>query len=466
MIKGKYKCYIRTMFFAATLVLFAGAAQARLCFLPGGGKCIGDNVKLAKTCEGYNLTNPKPGCTGLNTDQSVCGWECNKCTNKTSGAKWKCSKRTCDHTMYNLSESDKKDETKGWICTTCMEGNTPFYHCEPKPCESGYATAFQSADDCGDGTAKAAGWSYAFKDYSEDLKCGKCTAKNGCASGYSKDITTCSGCKKLQTNGYYGDTPCGKCADYTVSGKTMYATIPSGCYLCNDVSSEVTSGKCYACASMGSGWDKNDPGSCYDKSEQTAADGDKCYKQGSTSQCNASTQVCYNKACCTRKGTKAKDVATCYTVANNDNCGGSYYTYACKSDEECVSGSCQPKTVSCSESTKPSASSSCGCGGTKTRTVTCNTSNGTWQTGGWGDCSKADCGGNETCVNGTCTKQSSCKKTVANCQTMDDLRSVCHTAAHGWTVTTSGCALINGVEVTCYNATCKPKNGATVCQEC
>ena len=50
---------------------------------------------------------------------------------------------------------------------------------------------------------------------------------------------------------------------------------------------------------------------------------------------------------------------------------------------------CNP-VKSCDESTKPVSSESCNGCGTRTRSVTCNTSTGLWVTGSWGECSKTE----------------------------------------------------------------------------
>ena len=48
-----------------------------------------------------------------------------------------------------------------------------------------------------------------------------------------------------------------------------------------------------------------------------------------------------------------------------------------------------PTTKTCPTSSKPATRTTC-TGGYKTRTVTCNTSTGTWTTGSWGDCDCSD----------------------------------------------------------------------------
>lgn len=65
-------------------------------------------------------------------------------------------------------------------------------------------------------------------------------------------------------------------------------------------------------------------------------------------------------------------------------------------------------STSCPSSTKPATSQSCrlsnGGSGTQTRTVTCNTSTGTWTTGPWTTCKcNKTCSGGEVLEEGACT---------------------------------------------------------------
>ena len=58
------------------------------------------------------------------------------------------------------------------------------------------------------------------------------------------------------------------------------------------------------------------------------------------------------------------------------------YTYNVNLNE------CVPDGKMCSASAKPTSSESCNGCGTRTRSVTCNTSTGSWEAGLWGECSK------------------------------------------------------------------------------
>ena len=113
------------------------------------------------------------------------------------------------------------------------------------------------------------------------------------------------------------------------------------------------------------------------------------------------TQCCVNgaKSCCEDNGT-LYDTLSC-----NESCGASgtkqykYTASGCSystSTRTCCSdgawspwdASC-PTTKTCPTSSKPDTRTTC-TGGYKTRTVTCNTSTGTWTTGSWGDCDCSD----------------------------------------------------------------------------
>ena len=116
------------------------------------------------------------------------------------------------------------------------------------------------------------------------------------------------------------------------------------------------------------------------------------------------TKCCVNgeKSCCTDDGT-IYDTISCsggtscgtsgtkeYKYTADSNCGYSTSTRTC-----CSSGSWSnwdtdcPTTKTCPTSSKPSTKTTC-TGGYKTRTVTCDTSTGTWKTGSWSDCDCSD----------------------------------------------------------------------------
>ena len=91
---------------------------------------------------------------------------------------------------------------------------------------------------------------------------------------------------------------------------------------------------------------------------------------------------------CTSGQTQYKPSGTCGTSSRTCCSSGSWSDW----DAAC------PKT--CSSSTKPTTYQTCtasnGKSGTQTRTVTCDTSTGTWTTGSWGTCTAPDCTSGET----------------------------------------------------------------------
>ena len=150
------------------------------------------------------------------------------------------------------------------------------------------------------------------------------------------------------------------------------------------------------------------------------------------------TQCCVNgaKSCCEDNGT-LYDTWSC-----NESCGASgtkeykYTASGCSystSTRTCCSdgtwspwdASC-PTTKTCPTSSKPETRTTC-TGGYKTRTVTCNTSTGTWTTGAWGDCDCSDSAYESVTLagGGTCCQRKD--GTGARCMTMGDL-----TIPYGW----------------------------------
>ncbi len=115
------------------------------------------------------------------------------------------------------------------------------------------------------------------------------------------------------------------------------------------------------------------------------------------------TKCCVNgaKSCCEDNGT-LYDTWSCddscgisgtkqYKYTADSGCGYSTSTRTC-----CSSGSwsgwdaaCPPEPKQCPTSSKPESKRTC-YGGYQRRTVSCNTSTGTWTTGSWGDCDCSD----------------------------------------------------------------------------
>ena len=112
----------------------------------------------------------------------------------------------------------------------------------------------------------------------------------------------------------------------------------------------------------------------------------KCCKNGVKSCCE-DTGLVYDTSSCSdscglsgRKEYKYTASGCSYTTSTRTCCSsGSWSGW----DADC------PVTNTCSSSSKPSTSTTC-IGGYKYRTVTCNTSTGTWTTGAWGACDCSD----------------------------------------------------------------------------
>jgi len=114
------------------------------------------------------------------------------------------------------------------------------------------------------------------------------------------------------------------------------------------------------------------------------------------------TQCCVNgeKTCCTDDGT-VYDTSSC-VEGSCGTVGGTEYkytasgcSYSTSTRTCCSSGSWSgwdeacPTSKSCPTASKPESRTTC-TGGYKTRTVSCNTSTGTWTTGAWSQCDCSD----------------------------------------------------------------------------
>ena len=118
------------------------------------------------------------------------------------------------------------------------------------------------------------------------------------------------------------------------------------------------------------------------------------------------TKCCVNgsQSCCEDDGT-VYDTTSCNGGSSGSGCGtagtkeykytASGCSYSTSTRTCCSSGSWSgwdtacPTTKTCLQSSKPSTRTTC-TGGYKTRSVTCNTSTGKWQTGAWSDCDCSD----------------------------------------------------------------------------
>ena len=127
---------------------------------------------------------------------------------------------------------------------------------------------------------------------------------------------------------------------------------------------------------------------------------------------------------CTKGEVQYKPSGSCGTTSRTC-CGlGSWSDWG----KEC------PKT--CDSSTKPITSRSCGTNGTQTRSVTCDTSTGTWVEGAWGTCKEQVCTPGE----------------VGPCPTNCYQRRTCNASGTAW----SSCACENKNEI--WNVTMNYKN--------
>ena len=126
---------------------------------------------------------------------------------------------------------------------------------------------------------------------------------------------------------------------------------------------------------------------------------------------------------CTSGQTQYKPSGTCGTSSRTCCSSGSWSGW----DAAC------PKTC---DGTKPITSRSCGTNGTQTRSVTCDTSTGTWVEGAWGTCKEQVCTPGE----------------VGPCPTNCYQRRTCNASGTAW----SSCACENKDEI--WNVTMNYKN--------
>ena len=240
--KNKIACVFRLFVFVAVMSFYAYPALSKICFLPAG-RCDGDveYKPLADTCTGYNLAERI--CSG---NQSVCGWDCKSCTNKSSkGTWWRCTALTCS-TRFNLDTNLAEDGQCGWSCSTCYSGNVAKYECKgvghsgynisqkernrtytddfgwncSSKCDSNTNWYKCSAVDCAAGYAKgktcdtSKGWKLVQNGkYSGGQKCGKCEAENQCSEGFAPNVfcDAAAGWKITYDGKYSGGVACGKC---------------------------------------------------------------------------------------------------------------------------------------------------------------------------------------------------------------------------------------------------------------
>ena len=111
-------------------------------------------------------------------------------------------------------------------------------------------------------------------------------------------------------------------------------------------------------------------------------------------------------------------------------------------DEECSAGS-----STCSSYTKPASSQQCtlagGANGTQTRTVTCDTSTGNWNTGNWSACACE-----KTCPSAQVKDNGTCQCCDLGCYLFKSNygQQHCNCVANSYALDKTCCSMINGDE--------------------
>ena len=260
-------------------------------------------------------------------------------------------------------------------------------------CASGYTSGYSSVNSCGIG--KSVGWSFdggSATDCSGDiLYCGKCSAINGCDSGYSKDVSSCGTGYSLAQSGYYGNTLCGKCNQRpcsdggyvssctavacSSSNRSSYTTCTSvtygglTCYNSNTYNCSCTTRSAGTSVSYGNksvctaGY--NDPDTCgndntcvncADGSSWTSFDGVNC------KSCSTSTYPLSN---CPANG-------TCSSCRDGSSAGTYHYRLdSCSGDYKISGNSCVLKSCSDYNTSYLTSCSNAACSSSNSTKVTC-----------------------------------------------------------------------------------------------
>ena len=142
---------------------------------------------------------------------------------------------------------------------------------------------------------------------------------------------------------------------------------------------------------------------------------------------------------CTEGQVQYKPSGTCETTSRTCCTNGTWSGWG----KECAT------SYTCSSSTKPATSQSCtlsgGSSGTQTRTVTCDTSTGTWKKGSWGTC---QC--NKTCSGGQVFDSGTCQCCNYGCYLFKTGSSgnyyPCNCVANSYGLQTTCCTMMNGEE--------------------
>ena len=188
-------------------------------------------------------------------------------------------------------------------------------------------------------------------------------------------------------------------------------------------------------------------------SDECAGEVTEDHKMCSPSSKPTSSESC--NGCGTRTRSVTCDTGTgswvtglwgeCSKTAEECNPCPDGYTYDASLNE------CVPDGKMCSPSSKPTSSESCNGCGTRTRSVTCNTSTGSWVAGLWGECSKTaeecnpcpdgytynadlnECVPNEEpCPDGYSREQQDCSQMSQVCSDESVIQGV-------WKTTSNGC---------------------------
>jgi hypothetical protein len=145
-----------------------------------------------------------------------------------------------------------------------------------------------------------------------------------------------------------------------------------------------------------------------------------------------------DEAGCVQSGENHEACECSYFIEFQSN----YRNYACTGiPAKCAGGETNPQA--CLTSSRPLSTADCSPCGTKTRTVTCDTTTGTWTTGAWSVCDTSSCTGVGTCCCGSGTEISNISG--ADCST------------YNYTPRLAACA--------CSSVECDPDTAA-LCSDC
>ena len=331
-------------------------------------------------------------------------------------------------------------------------------------CKTGYTAGYSSATNCGAGGAT--GWTFdgsntAATSNAQQLYCGKCTEKDGCAEGYSTTVTSCSDCQKFTTSGYSGNKICGKCESFgtgwttetpsstyfTYSTKTekKSASENTTCYLVTDCKSGYTAGysAVSSCGAGGAtGWTFDGKSTTARSNGQTFYCGKCTEKNGCGSGYSASTTSCNDCNKFTTSGYQGNQICgkcdsfgTGWTATEPST---TYFTTTSKTEKKSATANttCY-RATGCKNAYTPgySSVSSCGTGGSTGWTFDGQSSAAT-ESGTTLYCGK--CTSKNGCADGysaTTTGCSDCQKYTTSGYSGNQVCGKCEAFGTGWTVT-------------------------------